>query len=286
MLATLLTQYNLDGSIVPSVAARFDDVDSYEIGRHLFTDHLPTGRDWDAYRVKGTIDHAIASAIGGMYATVLDYFAYLRRELDPRTTTDLIADWETSVGLPDGCTVNRVLTLQERRDLVVLRLSNSPTVSALQMQAVILSLTGYQSLVLARTNPANPYYSDAGRADRFIIDVFVNVDNQHDFDGGVDFDSIAPVSWAWDSGEDMLWDNGQVVGGYTETWEWGESGLILWDSGQDMSDAVFDEYEEAEFDGQPYPTIVDCIINRIKPANVIANVYYSAAQYTAAGGVA
>jgi uncharacterized protein YmfQ (DUF2313 family) len=226
MLATLLTQYNLDGSFVPSVALPYSDPTALEAAHRIFADHLPRGRHWDAYHVTGTPNHAVASAIGAMYAAVLAYFAYIKTEFDPRTTTDLIETWEQSVGLPDACIVNRVLTLQERRDLVMLRLQNSPIVTAQQIQDLVYFLSGYNAVVMPRSNPLNPFYDDG----RFEIDVFVDFDNTADFDGS----------------------------------------------------ALFND--TSIFDGLAPPTIVECIINRIKPCNVIANVYYSADLYTSAGG--
>ena len=228
MLATLLTQFNLDGSFVPSVPLPFSDPTALEAGHRIFVDHLPQGRDWDAYHVAGTVDYAVASAVGAMYAAVLAYFAYLRKELDPRTTENMIEEWERSVGLPDACIVNRVLTLQERRDLVLLRLRNEPIVTSVQMQDLVNYLTGYDAVVMPRSKPTNPLFDVT---QKFVLDVFVDFDDSVGFDGGDDFD-----------------------GG-------------------------------AEFDGDPYPTIVECVLNRVKPCNVILNVYYSNTLYSAAGGV-
>lgn len=44
-------------------------------------------------------------------------------EADPRTTAELIGDWERVTGLPDACSAPYVTTLQERRAAVVARLT-------------------------------------------------------------------------------------------------------------------------------------------------------------------
>jgi len=44
--------------------------------------------------------------------------ADLLRELDPRTTVELLTDWETALGLPDAC-VPAGQTIQQRRSAVV-----------------------------------------------------------------------------------------------------------------------------------------------------------------------
>lgn len=46
----------------------------------------------------------------------------LIEEADPRTTNELLPDWERVAGLPDGCT-NQVDTLQERRNALLARLT-------------------------------------------------------------------------------------------------------------------------------------------------------------------
>lgn len=47
----------------------------------------------------------------------------LLRESDPRTTLEMLTDWETQVGLPDPCLAGVDQTVQERRNAVVARLT-------------------------------------------------------------------------------------------------------------------------------------------------------------------
>lgn len=47
----------------------------------------------------------------------------LLRESDPRTTLEMLTDWETQVGLPDPCLDGVEQTVQERRNAVVARLT-------------------------------------------------------------------------------------------------------------------------------------------------------------------
>lgn len=220
MLATLLTQYNLDGSLATGVPVAYRDYN--DVGLGVFVGHLPRGRHWDAYSVKGTTNYALSAGIGAMVGLWLDLIDYLRRESNPFTTTEWIEEWEKSVGLPDHCTVDRVLTIQQRRDLIVLRLQNEPIVTNEQIEDMIFRLTNYRAKVMARSDPDNRFYDPTMR---FVLDVFVDYDNGDDFDGNQDFDG---------------------------TWQ---------------------------FSGGDYPTIVECVLNRLKPANVIAHVYYSATYY-------
>lgn len=62
---------------------------------------------------------AIADALARADALATD----LIEEADPRTTTQLLADWERVAGLPDSCVDGADQTLQERRTWLVSRLT-------------------------------------------------------------------------------------------------------------------------------------------------------------------
>ena len=68
--------------------------------------------------------HSFYSAIGAVLATLHNRLLELIDEADPRTTVQLLAEWETALGLPDPCTpADATLTLQERRNRVVQKLT-------------------------------------------------------------------------------------------------------------------------------------------------------------------
>jgi uncharacterized protein YmfQ (DUF2313 family) len=77
---------------------------------------------------------ALPTATGTSWAQLLDALAGelarldgraqdLRAEADPRTTLELLADWERVAGLPDPCAGENA-TLQERRGALVQRLAS------------------------------------------------------------------------------------------------------------------------------------------------------------------
>lgn len=82
---------------------------------------LPTGMAWpraaDAELTK--LLHAFAEEFARLDARVDS----LLNEADPRTTYELLADWERVAGLPDACT-GPLATLQERHDALVSKLTN------------------------------------------------------------------------------------------------------------------------------------------------------------------
>lgn len=81
---------------------------------------LPPGPAWP--RAADTTLGRLLAAFADEFARVDARAADLLEEIDPRTTIELIADWERVTGLPDAC-VNVAQTLQERRNAVVARLT-------------------------------------------------------------------------------------------------------------------------------------------------------------------
>jgi len=83
---------------------------------------LPPGRLWDALREAGGLADDLVASLAEEFARVDERAIDLLHEADPRTTLDLLAEWEAFAGLPDSCTGSG-LTLQERRDALVQRLT-------------------------------------------------------------------------------------------------------------------------------------------------------------------
>jgi uncharacterized protein YmfQ (DUF2313 family) len=66
-------------------------------------------------------------------------------ELDPRTSVELLTDWETLLGLPDECTPDNII-LQDRQKIAGQRLAAQGGVSAAYLEDLILRL-GFDSEV-------------------------------------------------------------------------------------------------------------------------------------------
>jgi uncharacterized protein YmfQ (DUF2313 family) len=93
----------------------------------------------------------------------------LMRELDPRTTTELLPDWERVMGLPDPC-VSAAQTIQERRAAIVAKLT---TIGGQSRQFFIglAAALGYV-ITITEFNPFLAGHSVAG-------DALTNGDWQH-----------------------------------------------------------------------------------------------------------
>jgi uncharacterized protein YmfQ (DUF2313 family) len=77
----------------------------------LIKDLLPLGRAWDNVR-EDTIN--IFPGMAVEYCRVKDRGTDLLNEIDPGTSTELLSDWETLLGLPDDCTPETTDIIERR----------------------------------------------------------------------------------------------------------------------------------------------------------------------------
>lgn len=80
---------------------------------------FPQGRLW-TFPVDGVLDNLLAG-VATEFARVDEEAQHLLLESDPRTTTQLISEWEEFLGLPDDCS-GLAVTLADRRNQVVSKL--------------------------------------------------------------------------------------------------------------------------------------------------------------------
>lgn len=128
---------------------------------------LPRGAAWNA--APGTVLEQLLDAAAQELARVDLRAANLLDETDPRTTNELIPDWERAFGLPDYCN-DLAGTLSARRDAVVAK----------------LTATGYQT-------PA--YFVDvaARLGYAIVIEEFMDYEPGHVVNGVV----IPPAQWPY-----------------------------------------------------------------------------------------
>ncbi len=106
---------------------------------------FPRGAAWNfsAQFLSETVFNQLAEAIAIEFGRVDGRAQDLLAEMDPRTTTELIEDWERVCGLPDPCAAAPT-TLADRRAAVATRLTERGTlgVSIAFLTATIVAL-GY-----------------------------------------------------------------------------------------------------------------------------------------------
>jgi len=160
-------------------------------------DHMPSGAAWAAKLVEDSTLHSQMHGTAKPFNMAQGRIEDLTREFDINQTVELITDWETSVGLPDVC-LGPVSGIDDRRALVVERLSKTPVTTLAQQQAFIDRLFPGLGVTLI---PGAEFFSFEytlemfflGDVDeRFIIvalippqEPFFEFDFEFDFTGGV-----------------------------------------------------------------------------------------------------
>jgi len=91
----------------------------------LIRNLLPTGFAWENVR-----QHPFLTGIAGEFCRVGDRTEDLLREIDPNQTVELIEEWETTFGIPDECTPDTILTIEERRAQVIQKMATIGSLSA------------------------------------------------------------------------------------------------------------------------------------------------------------
>lgn len=81
---------------------------------------LPTGRLWR--QEEESVLHRLVTAFGVELAEIEERGADALLESDPRTTTELLPEWEALVGLPDPCIGALAVGTEARRAAVLARL--------------------------------------------------------------------------------------------------------------------------------------------------------------------
>jgi len=84
--------------------------------------YFPGGRLFGAARTLGTKLFSFLRGLASEFQRVEQFLSDLPSELDPRTTVNLIEEWERNVGIPDSC-IPIASTIEQRRANVVLKLT-------------------------------------------------------------------------------------------------------------------------------------------------------------------
>lgn len=104
-------------NVAPDPLRPISDTADY---RRLLGQLLPLGPAWSVTGTLGALLEALASGFAGVDARCFDLF----REVDPRTTAELLVEWERVAGLPEDC-VTGPQTVEERRTALVARVTGT-----------------------------------------------------------------------------------------------------------------------------------------------------------------
>ncbi len=102
---------------------------------------MPSGLAWP--RTAGSVLMRLFRGLASGYTAIDRCLIAVARELDPRSTSTLLADWETFAGLPDECSLEEG-TDSERRDALVSKITATGGASAQYFEGIAAAL-GYQN---------------------------------------------------------------------------------------------------------------------------------------------
>jgi uncharacterized protein YmfQ (DUF2313 family) len=111
--------------------------------------HLPQGDAWP--REGGSWLMRLLGWMAGEFARIDARVADVLREADPRTTVEMLADWEDECGLPDACS-GLAETLEARRAAVIQRLTSTGGASRGYFIALAATL-GYPGATVTEFKP-------------------------------------------------------------------------------------------------------------------------------------
>lgn len=109
--------------------------------------YLPSGRAFGAKNVASSVTRALLLGLSGELVRSDALIAEFRDEILPDTTTLLIEEWESAVGIPDDC-FSVASTIEARRLNVVAKLASLGAQTAADFVA-ILALYGIVGEVIA-----------------------------------------------------------------------------------------------------------------------------------------
>lgn len=86
--------------------------------------HTPSGWAWSGFRIPGKTAYRFWKALANSLTDAWTALAEMESEVDYRTGTQFIGEWETALSLPDPC-LPQVATIEGRRGQIELRLSKT-----------------------------------------------------------------------------------------------------------------------------------------------------------------
>ena len=92
------------------------------VSLEVLLDHLPIGKAWHGFRIPGKIAYKFIKGLAGIHQAAWQFLNTVRDQIDYRSTTQMLQEWETAVSIPDPC-LPRGKTQAERRKWIEFRLN-------------------------------------------------------------------------------------------------------------------------------------------------------------------
>lgn len=97
--------------------------------------YLPNDQLWQSKNVEGAVLRKILLGLALQWLEFRETGSEVYSEYDPTTTTKLITEWETAVGIPDCC-FNNTGSLEDRRKQILLKLAGINATTAKQFETI------------------------------------------------------------------------------------------------------------------------------------------------------
>lgn len=102
----------------------------------ILAGYLPNDPLWDDKNVEASELRKILLGLASQWLDARETVNTVCREYDPATTTQLLSEWETTVGIPDGCFRTTGVSLEKRRQQVLLKLAGINVTTAKQFENI------------------------------------------------------------------------------------------------------------------------------------------------------
>lgn len=102
----------------------------------ILASHMPQGKAWDKKNDPESNMNGLVKGFSADSMLVQQKIYEMAQEFDINITTDLLPDWETSVGIPDDC-IYTIEDIEIRRERIIQRLRNIPIVTLSDLQEYI-----------------------------------------------------------------------------------------------------------------------------------------------------
>lgn len=129
-----------------AVRLSFFDAPTIEQSRDQLSVIVPKGRAWNKKNVPESGHYRAIRVWASMFNQIQQQIEILAQEFNINLTTDLLPEWETSVGIPDDC-LRDLDTLQQRRNAIISRLRKVPIVTKEEFELLGQELIGEQVVV-------------------------------------------------------------------------------------------------------------------------------------------
>ena len=122
----------------------------------ILADHMPQGRAWGRKNDSESNLNKLMQGLSSNSQSVQEKIFELATQFDISNTSDLIDEWEISVGIPDEC-VFEFTSLTERQQRVIQRLRKTPIVTLAELNEYIQAFFDSHTVTISTATPATGF---------------------------------------------------------------------------------------------------------------------------------